>query len=151
MFQNCTIFLNLFVQTFSPKIFPSQTFGCWYMKRRITYVSEELPLFSSWSYVHLSDCQKPDLDLICMFQSKILNDFISWNASFWDADHWTIPFFKGWKGQEKAKISNFLTPLFFFSTPATFARYWITFFVFSVFPAPDSPLLVEKGKINQLQ
>ncbi len=23
---------------------------------------------------------------------------------------------------------------------ATYARYWITFLVFSVFPAPDSPL-----------
>lgn len=25
------------------------------------------------------------------------------------------------------------------------ARYWITFFVFSVFPAPDSPLMKQNG------
>lgn len=25
---------------------------------------------------------------------------------------------------------------------ATYAKYWMTFFVFSVFPAPDSPLKV---------
>lgn len=28
---------------------------------------------------------------------------------------------------------------------ATWARYWMTFFVFSVFPAPDSPLWGSKG------
>ena len=38
--------------------------------------------------------------------------------------------------------NDVLTPAFgFFSTPATLAIYCMTFFVFSVFPAPDSPLL----------
>ena len=29
--------------------------------------------------------------------------------------------------------------------PPMLAKYWMTFFVFSVLPAPDSPLQVEKG------
>jgi len=38
---------------------------------------------------------------------------------------------------------------FFFSTPATLAMYWITFLVFSVFSAPDSPLHIEnKQKVK---
>lgn len=32
-----------------------------------------------------------------------------------------------------------------FVWPDTWARYWITFFVFSVFPAPDSPLSVQEN------
>lgn len=33
--------------------------------------------------------------------------------------------------------------------PATVARYWITFFVFSVFPAPDSPLFTKTSAKKQ--
>ena len=29
---------------------------------------------------------------------------------------------------------------------ATYAKYWITFFVFSVLPAPDSPLKIHVDK-----
>lgn len=42
------------------------------------------------------------------------------------------------------EITNFLltgfTSFFPLWEEATTARYWITFLVFSVFPAPDSPL-----------
>ena len=36
-----------------------------------------------------------------------------------------------------------------FLRPAICARYWITFFVFSVFPAPDSPLKFRYDPYNQ--
>lgn len=39
----------------------------------------------------------------------------------------------------------FLSPWPWWEAPATIARYWITFFVFSVFPAPDSPLRSARG------
>lgn len=35
-----------------------------------------------------------------------------------------------------------------FGDDATWARYWMTFLVFSVFPAPDSPLWREEGEVG---
>ena len=35
-----------------------------------------------------------------------------------------------------------------FVCPDTWARYWITFLVFSVFPAPDSPLTIATEQIE---
>ena len=43
-----------------------------------------------------------------------------------------------------ARRTSFLPPAVWWEAPATVARYWMTFLVFSVLPAPDSPLQEEE-------
>lgn len=49
---------------------------------------------------------------------------------------------QGWRGQNvgSGALTGMLWSLRPLCEEATWARYWMTFFVFSVLPAPDSPL-----------
>lgn len=68
-------------------------------------------------------------------------------CSSWDSSSpwaWERPAFE--ERDTLGRRTIFFPPLAWWEAPATWARYWMTFLVFSVFPAPDSPLEMEGQK-----